>query len=1620
MEFALADGDKRKILRKSQNFVKFTFCTRLRVICLPLTVAAAVSLSVSAVADPVISEFCASNQSGLTDEDGSHSDWLEIHNPDATAAVLTGWYLTDNAGNKTKWQFPATTLAPNSYLVVFASSKDRRIPGARLHTNFALGAGGEYLGLVKPDGVTVASQYAPTFPAQLADISYGVPSNISEVPLVSTNSNCNWTVPTSASVPASTWKNIAFTPTGWVSGKMGVGYDENTGGTDYTPFIGASGDTNSAMSAAGNPTCYVRIPFTLAAGMTVTALKLRARYDDGYAVWLNGQPLLSGGLAVKRNAPNTLTWNSPATTTHDDPLAVVFDEINATENISKLVAGANVLALQSMNAGTGSSDHLLQVEFTAETLTAGPPAAPGYFSTATPGARNPGPAGLVIPQSVTFSKASGTFTGTLTLTLSGAAAGQVIRYTLDGSLPTATSDDYAGPLSLNTSTLVRARIFDASTGAAGFVTGMHYEQLAANLSNYNGTGLAFKSALPIVVINDHGAGEPSNDNVYRASRVQIFDRGETSYASLATTAAPTLSLNAGVKLRGRSSADFPKKSYGIEIRNETGEGKNVSILGMPAGEDWALIGGWSYDRAFSRNAWIYDISRQAGRWAPRSRLVEVYFNQTAGNLDFADYRGVYILCETIRDDSDRVDIAKLETTDVTQPAVTGGYILKVDVPEADEFSWSTSRNLPGGPDGAKLTIHRPKLASLATAQSTYLRGYFQQFENAAFADAANGFATRNYRSYIDPEAWADHNLFNTLAKNVDALRLSAYFHKDRNEKIAAGPLWDFDRSANSTDWRDDDPSSWRGGGDATDYHTYAWWQPLFQDVEFRQTYVDRWHALRKGPLTTANVNALFDARLAEFKPSDPDNPASRDYNRWYGSPTSNNITGEMAVMKNWLATRSAWIDSQFAGLPTIARASGPVTAGQTTTISVPSVTQVYYTTDGTDPRLEGGGISPTATLYSTAVPIPATMRLIARAYRSGSFAIPATNWSGPVEALYLVDETYATAATLRVSAVNFNPLLPSTAESAAIPGVAASDFEWIELQNVSTAPVNLKGISLLKDEPVSAVTLPAFTLAPGERAVVAKNLPAFTQRYGAAAAARVVATWSGHHALDNGGAEIHLLDQSGATLANFDYDDSDDWPTRADGGGSALVYLGTTSLQADYENPSLWKSSTAIHGSPGATDPTRSGTVVNEIVASRTTASDAIELFNPGPSPVDLSGWFLGNSTEAAMESDYRQFRIPDGTVLAAGGYQVFDELNFSLDGARGGNVWLISADPGSGKLLNFEQKEDYSPTLAGVPFGRAPDGSGDLVPLGSITLAATNAAPRIGGVQVSEIHYHPAAATPEFVEISNTGAAAESLADWTLRGDVDFDFPAGFSIAAAEAIVVVGFDPAVFPSQASDFRSQYNVAAGVRLAGPWSTGDTLSNTAGTVRLRRRVPPPEDDPAFVGLMLEDEVNFLATVPWPAGASGTGSSIRRLGIFRQASDPTAWTAQSPDPGSGVGGFLAWQLGNFTIPADAAPTVDIDEDGLPNLVEYLLGSDPHAFTSLPGSVDPNAGSPRFVLDYTLRLDRDDAHLTAQQSAGMDPWQPAENDEILSTNGVLESRRAWLPVVEKGFLRLKATER
>ncbi len=171
-----------------------------------------------------ISEFLAQNTSGLKDEDGTYSDWIEIFNSGTTATNIGGWYLTDTAANLTKWRFPATNIGPSGFLIVFASSKNRAVAGAPLHANFSLSAGGEYLALVKPDGVSIATEFAPTFPPQFPNISYGVGQNLQMTSMVSNTSPARVFIPTNGTL-GSSWLATAFDDSSWRLGTNGVGYE---------------------------------------------------------------------------------------------------------------------------------------------------------------------------------------------------------------------------------------------------------------------------------------------------------------------------------------------------------------------------------------------------------------------------------------------------------------------------------------------------------------------------------------------------------------------------------------------------------------------------------------------------------------------------------------------------------------------------------------------------------------------------------------------------------------------------------------------------------------------------------------------------------------------------------------------------------------------------------------------------------------------------------------------------------------------------------------------------------------------------------------------------------------------------------------------------------------------------------------------------------------------------------------------------------------------------------------------------------------------------------------------------------------------------------------------------
>jgi hypothetical protein len=396
------------------------------------------------------------------------------------------------------------------------------------------------------------------------------------------------------------------------------------------------------------------------------------------------------------------------------------------------------------------------------------------------------------------------------------------------------------------------------------------------------------------------------------------------------------------------------------------------------------------------------------------------------------------------------------------------------------------------------------------------------------------------------------------------LRLSAYFHNDRNEKIKAGPIWDFDRALGSDDGRDWNPRSWNN----IDYFfSMGWWGQLFQDPDFVQAWVDRWWELRQGRFSDANLNALVDQMVAQIGAA----AGARDIAEYPdNNPESGSYLGEVAAMKAWLTSttpgslgRTNWIDSQLPAPPATATASAVVTAG--TNVALSGSGTIRYTTNGTDPRPAGGGTVSTAATYGSPITINATTVLKARlrgSYNPLPHAI-GTNWGPPLTRVYLVNEAFAVAGDLMVSEINYDPAAPTAAEKAAVLEVAATDFEYIELKNVGNRTVNTFEVKFADTMPVREIKLAPLTLAPGETALVVRNREAFVARYGTSFNARIVGEWV-DGSLDNNGEHINLLARDGSTIQDFIYSD-------LASGGLSLNYAG-----------GAWKNDVP---SPGANGP---------------------------------------------------------------------------------------------------------------------------------------------------------------------------------------------------------------------------------------------------------------------------------------------------------------------------------------------------------------------------------------------------------------------------------------------------
>ena len=433
--------------------------------------------------------------------------------------------------------------------------------------------------------------------------------------------------------------------------------------------------------------------------------------------------------------------------------------------------------------------------------------------------------------------------------------------------------------------------------------------------------------------------------------------------------------------------------------------------------------------------------------------------------------------------------------------------------------------------------------------------------------------------------------------------------------------------------------------------------------------------------------------------------------------------------------------------------------------------------------------------------------------------------------------------------------------------------------------------------------------------------------------------------------------------------------------------------------------------------------VIHEVLANSATDPDWIELHNRSTNHLDISGWFLSDSS-----SDLLKYRIPENTILPPGGHVVFYENTHfgsdSIDPGRitpfalsdvGETLYLSSAE--NNQLTSYRNSENFGPSMPGTTLGYYYKPSTDtwnFVPLATPTPGTTNSGPLIGPIVITEIMFDPPAGSDaEYIELMNVSDENVTLYDstrnagWRITDGIEYEFPAAnpITLAPGERLVLARHIPT--------FNATYSLPPGTQLL-EWTTGK-LSN--GGERLQLGRPAGLDSSGIRQFARVDRVNYDNSAPWPQNTSGTGFSLDKIFDHQYGNDYANWQTSFATPGSDSSGdsFDTWIAGFALSASEDGKNDDPDGDGLANLLEYALGTDPSVTNHLcPLDLATNQGNAN--LTYEIRTDRPGLKVQVQHSTTMAPgsWQEIHSSPT-HLSGSIQSRAAYLPTGTRGFFRL-----
>jgi hypothetical protein len=1175
------------------------------------------ALACSAQGGIVISEFLADNSSGIKDEDGDRSDWIELYNNGSEAVSLEGWWLTDDATKMTKWRIPAVTIQPDRFLLIWASSKNRTRVGYPLHTSFSLSKGGEYLGLYRPDsssGLPLrVDEFAPSFPELPPDVSYGRQIGSETVTYLTHGSPCRYTTLTSAQNntyyfgtnylaghlghnAAGGWNvSPAFKDSSWTWATTGVGYDNNT---VYTGFFGAEGVSNCrSVMYTLTPSLFLRQPFVIGDVSRVESLVLSMKYEDGFVAYVNGTEV------SRANCTNALAWNTPSDTYVNEN--IVYTWTDAAVNRALLVSGTNIVAVQGVNAGASSSDFLISTKLTGQYKVISTNS--GYFAVSTPLALN----GIAA-------------TGVLVTAVSP----------LDPAIPRPTGTTNSPALfvtikvvatakPVSSVVLYRCVMWNAEDGPYALTDAGTNGDLIAGDNIYSG----------YVKTSDVGVGQmvrwrfEIRDQVGRLTRYPAYLDPLESAQYMGTVAVDATT----------QTSQLPVLEWFVKATNATGPTSNAFrsccyyLTNFYDNVESTLHGQSS--RGFPKHSYNLNFTADASfAWNPEERrvkginLLSNYADKTKARNTFGHWLA-------------QLTGAVYHYAFPVRVHLNGGFHGVMDLVENGGDRMLERNGLD--PDGALYKIYNTVFTDGAEKKTredednSDLVALYTNLNTALTLDVRQRYAYDN----MDIAATVNYLCTRFLIGDVDHGHKNFFLYRDTNNSKEWAPLiWDVDLSLghvwNPIDFYYDDHlitnTVFTAGGGSPVYNI------ILVAPEMRQMFVRRFRTLMDNYLQKpGTVNGLFETKLREIAswvdpdPADPSAWTDGDLDAAKWKFPTNFVARRPReeverLIVDYIQPRRAFLYYQGAGrvtyntlpLPddTQTNVAGmvvfdaidffPSNAAQTAeyvilrNTTARAVDLSGWRLEGTiQHTFKGGTVIPpgagtAAANYVGALHVvknAAAFRLRSTGPKKGERRFIQGDYTGELTSrggmIRLVDDhglliatyTYSGAPTaaqrqLVLTQLQYHPAEPSTSEKSAIVGVMTDEFEYLELLNIGPPSLTLSNASFTDG---IVYTFPACVLTNGQRIIIAKNPQAFALRY-PRTGLTVFGPYEGE--LNNSGEHLALCEASGETLFEFTW--SDKWHPASDGDGRAMVVC-DPEQQPVLGNAENWNVSASALGTPG-------------------------------------------------------------------------------------------------------------------------------------------------------------------------------------------------------------------------------------------------------------------------------------------------------------------------------------------------------------------------------------------------------------------------------------------------------